>query len=216
MKTKALLVAGLIFSAGVVSSMAQGTVFSVNAVGFVNVVCPPGFSIICNPLNAATNTVAALFPNGPEGATVFKFNAGTGSFVGTGYAFGAWSTPGLALVPGEGFFFRNPSATTAVTNTFVGNVQQGTLVTPLNAGFTLVGSQVPVSGLVTDPTGLKLPIAEGDSVFTFNNASSSYVGSGFAFGAWGGSGEPQIAVGQGFFVKKAIAASWTNVFSVNQ
>ena len=213
MKTKTLLVAGMVFAAGAVSSMAQGTVYSVNAVGFVNVVLPSGFSIISNPLNAATNTIGALFPSPPPGSSLFKFDTSLGSFVGTTFAFGNWGNPGLTLVPGEGFFFKNGAAT-AFTNTFVGNVQQGTLVTPLSSGFTLVSSQVPQAGLVA--TDLGLPIAPGDSVFTFDNAGNQYQGSTFAFGAWGGAGEPQIAVAQGFFVKKAMATSWTRNFSVNQ
>lgn len=211
MKAKTLLAAGLMMAATAASSLAQ-TVYSVNAVGFVNVTLPTGFSLVANPLESATNTVASLFPNTlPNNCAVFKFDNSTGSFVSSTFFFGAWSNPNLTLVPGEGFFFRNPGA--ALTNTFVGNVKQGTLATALSAGFTLVGSQVPQAGLVT--TDLGLPIANTESVFRFDNTGNTYVGSTFFFGSWSG-GEPNIGVAEGFFVKKSAAASWTRTFSVNQ
>jgi hypothetical protein len=215
MKAKALLAAGLLMAAGVASSSAQ-TVYSVNAVGFVNVNLPPGFSLVSNPLegpNAAANTVSALFPTTlPNNCAVFKFDTATGTFVSSTFFFGAWSNPNLSLVPGEGFFFRNSSPST-ITNTFVGNVKQGTLATPLAAGFTLVSSQVPQAGLVS--TDLGLPIANTETVFKFNNTLNQYDGSTFFFGSWSG-GEPTIGVGEGFFVKKTASASWTRTFSVNQ
>jgi hypothetical protein len=211
MKTKSLLAAGLLMAATAASSVAQ-TVYSVNAVGFVNVNCPSGFSLISNPLEASANTVSALFPSPPPGSVVFKFNSGSGAFSATTFAFGAWDSPSLTLVPGEGFFFKNPSGTT-YTNTFVGNVKQGTLTTSLAAGFTLAASQVPQSGLVS--TDLGLPPVAGDTVFQYSNLANAYTSSTFVFGSWSPT-EPTIGVGEGFFVKKAAPASWTRNFSVNQ
>jgi len=212
MKTKSILAAALLIAASAASASAQ-TVYSVNAVGFVNVVFPPGFSIACNPLEAATNTVVALFPGVPNGTSVFKFDTGTGAYVGSTFLFGNWNNPSMTLVPGEGFFFRNPGVT-SLTNTFVGNVKQGTLATPLAAGFTLVGSQVPQSGLVA--TDLGLPIGNAESVFKFSNASGQYTGGTYLFGSWGAGGEPTIAVGEGFFVKKTASTTWNRTFSVSQ
>ena len=80
MKTKTLLLAAALAATGAVSGVAQ-TVYSVNAVGFVNLVIPPGFSINSNPLNAADNSVAALFPSVPVGSAIYKFVGG--SFVVT-------------------------------------------------------------------------------------------------------------------------------------
>jgi hypothetical protein len=218
MKAKALLAAGLLMAAGVASSSAQ-TVYSVNAVGFVNVACPPGFSLIANPLAAATNTVVALFPNAASGTQVFKFNPATGGFVSTTFSsfLGAWTDPTVTLDPGEGFFYKNPGATT-VTNTFVGNVQQSTsgpLVTTLNSGFNLVSSQVPQQGLVS--TDLGLPNDSGTTVFTFSNAANGYTSFAFSsfLGGWTPS-EPTVNVGEGFFVKRTASGSWSRTFSVNQ
>lgn len=212
MKTKALLAAGLMIAASAASSLAQ-TVYSVNAVGFVNVNFPPGFTLSSNPLDGAANTVLALFPTVPNGTSVFKFDSATGSYTGSTFLFGSWNNPSMTLVPGEGFFFKNPTVTTVV-NTFVGNVKQGTLTTPLSAGFTLVGSQVPQSGLVT--TDLGLPIGNAESVFKFDTATQAYTGGSFLFGSWSGGIEPTIGVGEGFFVKKNASASWTRTFTVNQ
>lgn len=198
-------------AASAASASAQ-TVYSVNAVGFVNVVLPPGFSLVSNPLEGATNTVVALFPSSlPNNSQVFKFNSASGSFQSSTFFFGTWSDPAMTLVPGEGFFFRNPSSTT-ITNTFVGNVKQGTLTTPLVAGFTLVASQVPQAGLVA--TDLGLPVGNNETVFRFDNATGSYASSTLFFGTWS-AGEPSIGVAEGFFMKKNATASWTRTFSVN-
>jgi len=200
-------------AAAAVQSSAQ-TVYSVNAVGFVNVTFPPGFSIASNPLEGATNTIVALFPSVPNGTSVFKFDNASGSYTGANFLFGSWGAGGsITLVPGEGFFFKNPTGT-PLTNTFVGNVKQGTLATPLSAGFNLVSSQVPQSGLVS--TDLGVPIGNAESVFKFDATTQSYTGGSFLFGSWGTGGEPSIGVGEGFFVKKNASASWTRVFSVNQ
>jgi len=212
MKIKSLLVAGAVLATGAVSALAQGTVYSVNAVGFVNLVYPSGFSLSSNPLNAATNDAATLFPTPPAGSKIYKFDANLGAFTSSSFILGAWR-PAVTIVPGEGFFFLNATGT-PFTNTFVGNVQQGTLNTSLNAGFSLVSSQVPQAGLLQ--TDLGFVPAAGDSVYTFDNNLGAYNSSTFLLGAWRGAGEPQIAVGQGFFVKKVASATWTRTFSVNQ
>lgn len=194
-------------AASAASASAQ-TVYSVNAVGFVNVVFPPGFSIACNPLEGATNTLPALFPDVPLNSQVFKFTGGGFQTVGT-YFFG-WDNTTVTLVPGEAFFFKN--AGSAFTNTFVGNVKQGALTTPLSAGFNLVGSQVPQAGLIE--TDLRLTPALNDSVYTFDSANNRYNPPSTWFFGW--DTEPFIQVGQGFFIKKASAGSWDRTFSVNQ
>lgn len=210
MKIKSILAATLL-AASAASATAQ--VYSVNAVGFVNVVFTNGFSIACNPLEGADNTIAALFPAPPNGTSIFKFNAATGQFEGGTFSRGSWGANAtLTLVPGEGFFFRNPTSVN-FTNTFVGNVKQGVLSTPLVAGFTLVGSQVPQSGLVA--TDLGLVPSNGDTVFKFDAATQNYVINSFIRGAWG-QGEPSVSVGEGFFIKRAVSGTWSRTFQVSQ
>jgi len=206
MKAKAIFAAGLLMAAAAAQSTAQ-TVYSVNAVGFVNVVIPPGFSILANPLEGATNTVAALFPSVPNTSVIFKF---TGSTFSQNTYFLGWDFPNQTLVPGEAFFIKNAGA--AFTNTFVGNVKQGVLTTSLSAGFSMVSSQVPQQGLVS--TDLGLPISNTETVFTYNNAANRY--DIFTFFLGWDPVEPTIQVGQGFFVKKNSPGSWSRTFSVNQ
>jgi len=208
MKAKALLVAGLVLGAAT-SAFAQGTVYSVNAVGFVNKTLLPGFSLISNPLNAPTNTLNALLPAGsvPNGTAIYKFD---GTSFSSSFFFGTW-VPNFTVVPGEGFFIRNPVGTN-ITITFVGNVQQGTLTTSLPAGFWIASSQVPQSGEVE--TVLGLPVANGNSVYRFNPTNQQY-SSSFYFAGWGGN-EPRVDVGEAFFVNRATPVSWTRVFSVSQ
>ena len=95
MRTKTLLLSAVIGAAGLASASAD--VFSVNAVGFVNITAPDGFSMIANPLdNKAGNDLNHVLPSVPIGTTIFKFN-------GVGYdqsTFIADWTPNLSLSPG--------------------------------------------------------------------------------------------------------------------
>jgi hypothetical protein len=122
----------------------------------------------------------------------------------------------MNIAPGKGFFIANNSAA-PVTITFVGEVPQGAnLSTPLVAGLNLVASQVPqAGGLVAN---LGYVAQDGDIVYQWD-ATAAGTGAykapnGFEFGGWA-TGEPQLAVGEGFFLTKSAAGSWTRNFSVN-
>ena len=144
MRTKTLLLTAALGIASAATSMAQTAVYSVNAVGYVNKPLPVGFSIVANPLNASPNTVATVFAGGAiPGMAVYKFET-VGGYLVNGYNLppggGAaeWDDPTQPFAPGEGAFVSNPGPG-PVTITFVGEVPQGTLTTPVHAGFTLVG-----------------------------------------------------------------------------
>jgi hypothetical protein len=206
MRTKTLLLSAAVGAAGLLAANAQ--VYSVNAVGYVNLDIPVGYSIIANPLDAADNTVGALFPVGslPNFSQVLKWN-GTGFTINT-LTPGGWNTPSMTLNPGEGAFVNVSAARTV---TFVGEVMQGALATPLAAGYNLVGSQVPQQATTTV---LELDSALGNfsQVLTWNG--SGYVIHTKTPGGW----SPNVAtinVGQGFFVNTAAATSWNRTFSVN-
>lgn len=210
MRTKTLLLTAALAAAGVVTSVAQ-TVYSVNAVGYVNLTIPSGFSIIANPLDAGAgnNTVSKLFASAPEGTTIYKYTGST--FTLNVLDLGEWSNPNETIEPGEGVFIRIPGSTDA-TITFVGEVKQGDLSNPLPAGFSLKSSQVPQSGQLD--TVLGFPAAEGDTIYMFNAASDTYSLHVYDLGEW--SSAPVPAVGQGFWVRKVAATTWTRNFSVNQ
>jgi hypothetical protein len=218
MKTNSLLLAGAVTIASAIGAMAQGTVFSVNAVGFVNTTVPAGKQlIVSNPLLATDNKVDAVLGNVPDQSQIFKWNPTNQTFQANTFFTGfGWLTKDMEVVPGEAFYLRAPAGTD-INVTFVGNVPQGSLTNSLVAGFNLVSSQVPQAGGITGD--LEMPTANLDQVFTFNgSAFTTYTYfDGFGWLKQGGSApeDPQIGVGQGFFLRKAASVKWTRTFSVN-
>jgi hypothetical protein len=206
MRTKTLLLTAALTVATAATSMAQ--VFSANVVGYVNVVCPVGYSMIANPLKGTNTAIASLFTAPPEGSSVFKFN-GSG-YVSDSFNDGAWDQGGtLTIAPGEGIFFQNAGAT-PYTNTFVGEVVLASTNT-LPQGYSIRSSVVPQAGLLQ--TTLLFPPNEGDNIFLFRNGG--YVGSGFNDGSWDGAGEPNVNVGEAYFVQKSVSNNWVRIFNPN-
>ncbi|MGE4181834.1 MAG: hypothetical protein AB7J34_18580 [Limisphaerales bacterium] len=209
MRTQLILTTAVLGVAGSLGASAQ--VYSVNAVGYINItVAANKFALVANQLNAGGNKITEVVPTAAEGTIVFRYAAGAG-FVGNGFEFGAWSLPDMVLPPGVGFFIQNNTAADQ-TFTFVGEVPQGALSTALVAGLNLTGSQVPQAGTLS---ALGYPGAEGDVVYQWDAAAQGYKApNGFEFGAWS-LGDPSIAVGEGFFLQRGAAGAWTRTFSVN-
>jgi hypothetical protein len=219
MRTKTLLLTAALSAAGIATSMAQA-VYSVNAVGYVNTTLPKGFSLISNPLdNKSGNTIQNLFGSIagiPANFTVYKFAGGKfatpASFDDISNDFQPPASASLTVVPGEGVFVMNPSAT-ALTVTFVGEVPQGTLSFPVPKGFSIVSSPVPQAGTVS---ALGYVPAENDTFYQFNTATQKYnTPKSFSLGSWDPS-EPTLAVGEAAFLNSANQKTWTRTFSVNQ
>jgi len=223
MRTKTILLSALLAVASLTTALAAGEVYSVNAVGYVNVTVAPGFSMIANPLVAATNTIEALFAGVtggvPDDTTIYKFSS-TSGWLPNARTFGAWDLPDDTLLPGEGVFILNPT-TTAFTVTFVGEVPQGTLTNALPLGFSLRSSMVPQSGKLATDLGFPLKDAQNNDVdftiYRFNvpGKSAGYTSYPYEFGGWSIE-EPVPAVAEGFFVQLPVAASWVRTFDVNQ
>jgi len=199
--------------------MAQA-VYSVNAVGYVNIPIVSGFQIINNPLNNTApngNTVTNLFASAPDGTIIYRYLQSRGGFVIITKQFGSWTDPADAadsILPGEGFFVFN-GGTTTWTNTFVGEVMQGALSHSVPSALSLQASEVPQSGGIVTP--LAYPVADNDTVYIWDTPLQQYKVAQFVFGGWSGdfSAEPTVAVGQGFFVSKTAAVPWSRTFSVN-
>lgn len=197
MRTKLIILSAIAGIFGSASLMAQTTnVYSLNAVGYINVTCPPGFSIIANQLNTTNNTVFGLLPVDPGGAddgtTVYKWN-GKGFAAMTMDSLNSpspWlpqSTPQTTtLNPGEAIFINN-AATEAdgvtPTNyvvTFVGQVPQGTFTNTINPGFNMISSVIPQAGnietvLNLTPSGLtdpSSPVSGNDAIYFWVNNGS--------------------------------------------
>lgn len=212
MRTKTLLVAAVLGAAGAACAVAQ-TVYSVNAVGFVNKTIPAGqFVLVANPLDLPTNSLAAVLPDVPNNTTkVWTFDPATGGYASFTKRSSGWApATSPPLPPGIGFFIQN-TGTTDFTVTFVGEVKQGDLANGYPAGFSLLGSQVPQAGKVE--TDLKLPAKNGDKVWLYVNGA--YTTLTRRTSSWTPS-EPSVDVAQGFFMQAAAAGNWTRSFSVNQ
>lgn len=207
MRTKTLLLTAALGLAGVSTLSAQ--VYSVNAVGYVNVNVPAGFSMIANPLVAASNKVPALFSTAPEGTILYKFNNATGSYALNSFELGEWSSPNDELLPGDGAFIQSPSKFTV---TFVGEVKQGALSNPVPKGFSIKSSMVPQAGHLEKDLGYKP--GDGDTAYFYRNATGAYDLAAYELGDW--SAAPNVAVGEAFFLNAVAATDWKRDFSVNK
>ncbi len=221
MRTKTLLLTAALVVAGLNTAAAEqhtenggNQVFSVNAVGFVNVEVAPGFSMIANPLQAEDNTVASLFSNAPDGTVIYKWDAENGMFAEPNeFVFGEWSKPDQELKPGEGAFINNPTDS-AFSITFVGEVMQGTLENELPTGFSMKSSMVPQSGQLQADLGF--PATDGDVVYQWDAENQTYLPKReVLFGSWDPQ-QPEVSVGEAFWVQNNTDSSrtWTREFSV--
>ena len=218
MRTKTLLLTAALSAAGIATSQAQ--VYSVNAVGYVNTPLVRGYNLISNPLDNKAqngNQIQNLFASLPPGSQIFKFNGtrfdlAEQDVLGGGIT-GAAAT--MTVMPGEGVFVLIPNdAPAQSTITFVGEVPSGNLSNPIPAGFSIRASQVPQAGTATS---LAFPAGEGDQIFVFNEATQRYSTHSFSEILGGWDTEPQIEVGEAFFVNNVSGAkNWTRTFNINQ
>jgi len=216
-------------AAGLVSSVAQSNVYSANVVGYVNLPLTEGFNLVANQLDldltGTNDTLVNVFSNSlPLNSQVFRWN-------GTSFDVSAFAanktgtltnwTLNLTVNPGQGFWLQIPAGAFGGGSsnvTIVGNVLQGTLVNPnfpAAGGFSILSSQVPISGGVTSNLLYKPKL--NDQLYQWTGTAYNV----FAYAAnktgtltnWSPS-EPQINVGQGFWLNSGAGAGWTNVFIV--
>jgi hypothetical protein len=227
MRTKTLLLSALLGALGSVSVHAQN-VYSLNAVGYINVTLLPGFNIITCPLiTSPDNTVGTVLNNGTNapvsltGDHVYFWSPGSGYSEDTAKKVGTtafdttnvdgWSSGGTLLAsPGVGFWFQN-NASSNVTVTFVGTVPSGPITNSLVAGFNLVGSVVPMSGdIASNSISALTNYNIGDDVYTYSATNSpvytKYSTANPPFGHtgynnnWTTAGDPILSfVGEGFW-----------------
>jgi len=237
MRTKTLVLTAL-SSLSAFGLMAQTStnVYSLNAVGYINVTVPPGFSIVADQLWATGGNTLSNALNNSGGAyngvqvfswtgTAFSTDNGDNSVLGdplSGWANGGQNT----INPGQGTWFNNPN-TTNLTFTFVGTVPQGTNTVPFAKGFNLVSSPVPQSGDLVTVMGLSNynnldqvfvwnPNGTGGGTYATYSVATGGLGGFGNNGDWNSPGDPQVNVGQGFWYEATVASAWTRNFSVNQ
>jgi hypothetical protein len=198
MRTKTVLLSALVGAIGTVSVLAQTNVYSLNAVGYINVTAPPGFSIISCPLiTSPDNTINTLLNNGAgspygagayDGSVLYFYSPAITNYeTDTARPIGAnsktqtpntngWVNNGTnALNPGVGAWFEN-NTTNTFTFTFVGTVPTGPITNTLTPGFNLVGSAVPMTGdLVSNSISALTNYNVGDVIYTYAPAITNYV-----------------------------------------
>jgi hypothetical protein len=211
MRTKTLVLTAACAVIGAVAASAQ-SVYSVNAVGYVNLTIPTGVSIIANPLNTGSNTLAEVLPSLPTGT---KFYLWTGTKFSTYTYYGStdgWDSPTAVWAPGAAAWIQNKSgASTAIT--FVGEVPQGKLTNSLAAGVSFKASIVPQSGALD--TVLGYTPAAGDKVYLWKNSAGKFTTCSYYGAEDGWDTVPTPAVGEGFWVKTSAAKDWVRTFSIN-
>jgi hypothetical protein len=179
MRTKTMLLSALLGALGSVSVHAQN-VYSLNAVGYINVTLVPGYTIITCPLIASPdNTLNTLLNNANSnlsGSFVYFYNPSTGGYTSDnaantgarGYSGSpeGWAGGGTeAIAPGTAVWFGN-NFSTNITVTFVGTVPTGPVTNVLAPGFNLVGSIVPMSGdIITNSISALTNFNVGDWVY---------------------------------------------------
>ena len=219
MRTKTLVLAVAALTACALTASAQSNVYSLNIVGYVNTVFKgaSAYTLAANPLVAPTNDLVSLVGTAlPNKSQVVVFDGV--NYTTSTKASGSWNT-NLALPVGVGFFVKNSSATD-ITNTFVGNVLTGipgTNSASVPLGYSLVGSPLPVGGLLTDTGNNTLNLggvlANKSQVVIYDNAGAgTYTTATKASGSW--NTNLLLSVGQGFFIKAATAGSnWVQILN---
>jgi hypothetical protein len=193
------------------------------AVGYVNVPLTNGYNFLVNPLDDGTNRIASLLPSPPVNSAVFLWDVANQVFrlvdIFDEYDL-AWTNAALNLPPGLAFVLYAPQAW---TNTFVGEVLQGSLTNfvPGANKLSLLGSKVPQTGTLTGD--LAFPDIAGADAQTFITASQTYSnactyfpGSGwYDPGGVATTNGPVIEVARSFFVRNpGPDAYWIRDFNV--
>jgi hypothetical protein len=237
MRTKTIILSGVLAALTSASVMAQ--VYSLNAVGYINVTLPAQqFAMISDQLyyggQGVANTLSPMLDSQlltatGAGITFYKFAAGSYTVLsvnaqGTGYSSSA-TAQSMTLNPGEGIFVYNPSAT-AFTLTLVGTVPQGNLTNTAAkaSGFSMISSLVPQAGTLDTnaTTGLNFTPNNFDLVYLFAAGSYSTYTANYNTGQLGYSSDPgprpSVAVGQSFFyyTTNSTGLNWTRTFNISQ
>ena len=188
--------------AGVLASSAQ--VYSANVVGYVSkTFTASAYTLVCTPLDAGTNDLQTVFPSPPDGTTVQIWDIAAQDFSGTTPQYDAGQKkwiPNATVAPGLGYFVV---AGADFTNTFVGNVLQGSLTNSIVGGsaYQAIGSMVPVGGSLTNVLA-GYQATDGDTVQMWDVATQDFSGTTPQYDALQSKWIPDtsVPVGDGFFL----------------
>jgi hypothetical protein len=125
--------------------------------------------------------------------------------------------PDVVIKPGEGFFVI---ASADFTNTFVGEVAQGSITNPVpiigNGGYVAVSSPVPLGGSLTNILA-GYPATDQDLVNTWNVGTQDLDAVQYTYFQATGKWQPDanIPVGDGFFlIRSGPQVTWVRNFTV--
>jgi hypothetical protein len=221
MRTKKLLLTAAVGLVATATSFAQ--IYSVNAVGYVNVTVPADgtkLALLANPLNGTNNDLNTILPltDLNIGTTVYLWDEVTQNYVPCDwYGTAVGWLPNETVPPGRGFFLKafDPAGTLNIT--FVGEVPQGHLVNTLPAGpaLGLKSSIVPQAGTLDE---LAFPGEMLDTVYLWDVNAQDWVPQNHYGEGVGWLPNNPVQVAQAFFVQKALGntgLNWVRDFSVN-
>jgi len=234
MRTKALICAAGLIAAGAATCLAQGNVYSLNVVGYINadITNSSRLTLVNTPLTrpdlsgnyAITNIVDPGGTTLPDGTRVYTFTGGSFATATKSSITHTWGAAANTQLPnGSGYFILN-SRTTNFTVTYVGEVPQGAINQNFGAGLTLVGSAVPRSGYLAD---LGAVAVNGNRVYRYDVPTQNFVTytKSSITGQWPNTPPtsdpvkgPAIAVNEGFFFNNASAGTptWSYNYTVPQ
>ncbi|MCU0786194.1 MAG: hypothetical protein MUF81_19530 [Verrucomicrobia bacterium] len=179
------------------------------AVGYYNVTLTNGYNFVANqldtPPNSITNVINA-YPLLPDGTKVWVWNVTNQSYdPPVTYWEGSGWDGDVELPVGKGFVIQIPSPW---TNTFVGEVLQGSLTNFIAGGnkLSLVGSKVPLGGALASV--LQFPGIDGADAYLYRSASQQFTDAFSCFGGYGwydpqkvaDTNGPIVNVGEAFFI----------------
>ncbi len=188
------------------------------AIGFTRVTVPgQSYRMIANQFFGTDDTLNGLFRpmvDGnylPDGAQILKWNGSSFNYYTWSSGAGMWSPDGNAkLSPGGGAHIYNPNSD-SITVAFAGLVGEGTLANSVQAGTYIYSALIPQSGGVTSVLGYAP--SPGDRILKWTGTtyfSCIYVA--FGGGKWIPS-QPDIGVGESFFIDPATAKTWQVIYS---
>jgi len=179
-------------------------VYSNNVIGYVSFSLPPGFSMISNPLEGASNRVVDTFVAWPDGTSLSRYDTRFFTLKENSVKNDRWSNSSDELMPGEGGIFFNPTQDYK-SHSFVGDVLEGNLSVPIPPGFSIRSSLLPLQGSLDE---MNFPISDGDVIHLFDRDRQKYVLHPYENGKWT-AGPPVVGLGESFWVAKAKPANWT-------
>jgi len=209
-KLALLLTAGVCFTASFAGA-------SLNIVGYVNVFCTNGYTFMANPLDNSPNVLTNVVPFPPNGSKAYFWDVTNQVFLPTASRGPAGWNRNYDAPVGRGFIFYTP---VLYTNTFVGNVLQGSLTNAVAGSnrFSLLGCMVPVGGpLSVNSNGVGFPRIDGATVHFFRSASQSFTDGFTCFTNYGwfdpkgiaSTDGPNYNVAESFFVQNpGPATNW--------